>query len=57
LTSQWEGRDVLRRFLRSDEFRALLGTRILLREAPQVSIDEVLRSSHQTGSRFRDPQW
>ena len=57
LTSQWEGRDALRRFLQSDDFRALLGTKILLREGPQVSIDEVLRSSRQNGSRFREPAW
>ena len=57
LTSQWEGREAVRRFLQSDDFRALLGTKILLREAPQVSIDEVLRSSRQNGSRFREPAW
>ena len=52
LIADWGGEEYFDR-----EFRALLGTKILLREGPQVSIDEVLRSSRQNGSRFREPAW
>jgi len=41
--SQWELREKLDAYLRSDKFSALLGTRILLRAPPSVSIDVVSR--------------
>jgi quinol monooxygenase YgiN len=43
LLSKWESPGPLRLFLESNEFRALLGTRILLRDPPRVNVDEVLR--------------
>jgi quinol monooxygenase YgiN len=50
LLSRWEDVTPLRIFLGSNEFRALLGTRILLHNPPRVSVDEVQRrirlSSH-----------
>ncbi len=41
--SQWDARASLRVYLGSNDFRALLGTRILLRDPPRVCIDEVTR--------------
>lgn len=41
--SRWEGRAPLERFLQSNDFRALLGTRILLHDPPHIVIDEVIR--------------
>jgi quinol monooxygenase YgiN len=39
--SQWEFREKLDAYLRSDKFSALMGTRILLSAPPSVSIDAV----------------
>ena len=41
--SRWDDLIPLHRFLGSNEFRALLGTRILLHNPPRVSVDEVQR--------------
>jgi len=43
ILSRWEDGVRLRAFMASNEFRALLGTRILLHDPPRVSVDEVLR--------------
>ena len=44
LVSSWENRKALDTYLRSDKFSALMGTKILLRTAPSVSIDSVMSS-------------
>jgi quinol monooxygenase YgiN len=49
VSSRWDGRTPLRRFLQSNEFRALLGTRILLHDPPHICIDEVVRCTHLPG--------
>ena len=41
--SRWELREKLDAYLRSNNFSALLGTRILLSEPPSVSIDALSR--------------
>jgi quinol monooxygenase YgiN len=57
LLSRWEDATPLRAFLASNEFRALLGTRILLHDPPRVSVDEVLRRI-KLSSRGEPPaQW
>ena len=48
IISEWDSRALLDRYLDSPEFRVLQGTRILLRDGPTLSVDEVL-------SRHRDP--
>ncbi len=40
--SSWENRTTLDAYLRSDKFSALMGTKILLRTPPSVSIDSVV---------------
>ena len=40
--SSWENRTTLDAYLRSDNFSALMGTKILLRTSPSVSIDSVV---------------
>jgi quinol monooxygenase YgiN len=47
--SRWEGRTALQRFLQSNDFRALLGTRILLHDPPHICIDEVIRYTQLPG--------
>lgn len=42
LTAEWDSREYLDRYLSSSEFRVLEGTRILLRDGPAVSVDEVV---------------
>ena len=42
VVSEWDGNLWLDRHLGSPEFKILRGTRILLREAPSLSVDEVL---------------
>ena len=42
--SIWDNRTTLDAYLRSDKFSALMGTKILLRTAPSVSIDSVMSS-------------
>ena len=49
MTSEWNGGAFLERHLASTEFHVLEGTRILLRDGPTLSIDEVL-------SRRRSPK-
>jgi quinol monooxygenase YgiN len=49
LTSEWDGRPFLDRYLASTEFSVLEGTRILLSDGPSLSIDELL-------SRRRSPR-
>ena len=47
--SQWQSADALNVFLQSSDFRALLGTRILLRDHPRIQIDEVARRTRLEG--------
>jgi quinol monooxygenase YgiN len=49
MTSEWDGRTFLERYLASTEFSVLEGTRILLNDGPSLSIDELL-------SRRRSPR-
>jgi quinol monooxygenase YgiN len=49
MTSEWDGRTFLDRYLASKEFSVLEGTRILLTDGPELSIDELL-------SRRRSPR-
>jgi quinol monooxygenase YgiN len=49
MTSEWDGRTFLDRYLSSAEFSILEGTRILLSDGPELSIDELL-------SRRRSPR-
>ena len=44
MVSQWENREKLDAFLRSDKLSALMGTKILLKTLPSVSIDAVVSS-------------
>ena len=44
MVSNWENRKKLDDYLRSDKFSALMGTKILLRTPPSVSIDSVVSS-------------
>jgi quinol monooxygenase YgiN len=55
--SRWDGRTPLRRFLQSNDFRALLGTRILLHVPPHVCIDEVVRCTRLPGRGPTVPGW
>jgi quinol monooxygenase YgiN len=48
ITAEWDSRAMLDRYLDSPEFKVLQGTRILLRDGPTLSVDEVL-------SRHREP--
>jgi quinol monooxygenase YgiN len=49
LVSEWDSRPFLDRYLASDEYRIIEGTRILLRDGPALAVDEVL-------SRLRAPR-
>ena len=49
MTSEWDNCAFLDRYLASTEFQILEGTRILLRDGPSLSVDEVL-------SRRREPR-
>jgi len=42
IISEWDSQAFLDRYLASAEFEILQGTRILLRDGPSLSIDEVL---------------
>lgn len=42
ITSEWDGRLYLERYLASTEFEILEGTRFLLRDGPTLSVDEVV---------------
>jgi quinol monooxygenase YgiN len=42
LMAEWDSREYLDWYLASSEFRVLEGTRILLRDGPSVSVDEVV---------------
>ena len=42
MVSHWENQKDLDAYLRSDKFRALMGTKILLRTPPSVSISSVM---------------
>jgi quinol monooxygenase YgiN len=42
MVSHWENQKELDAYLRSDSFSALMGTKILLRTPPSVSISEVM---------------
>jgi quinol monooxygenase YgiN len=54
LVSEWDSREALDGFLSSREFLILQGMRIVLRDDPQVILDEILlRSRMSLGSRFR----
>jgi quinol monooxygenase YgiN len=57
LVTQWEGPVPLRAFLGSNDFRALLGTRILLHDPPRICVDEVLRRTRLTGRGDTELQW
>ena len=57
LVTQWEGPMPLRVFLGSNDFRALLGTRILLHDPPRICVDEVLRRTRLTGHEEPGLQW
>ena len=47
--SEWDSRQYLDRFLGSDEFQILEGTRFLLRNGPSLSIDEVISRGRVPG--------
>ena len=49
MTSEWDNHLFLDRYLASPEYEILEGTRILLRDGPSLSVDEVL-------SRRRTPR-
>jgi quinol monooxygenase YgiN len=54
LVSEWDSREALDGFLASREFLILQGMRMVLREEPQVILDEILlRSRMPIGSRSR----
>lgn len=42
IASEWDGRAFLDRYLASEDYKILEGTRILLRDGPALSVDEVL---------------
>ena len=42
MTSEWDNRMYLDRYLASPEYQVLEGTRILLRDGPALSVDEVV---------------
>ncbi len=49
MTSEWDNRMYLDRYLASPEYQILEGTRILLRDGPSLTVDEVV-------SRLRTPR-
>ena len=56
LVSEWDSREALEGFLSSREFLILQGMRMVLREEPQVIVDEILLRSRMplgSGSRSR----
>jgi quinol monooxygenase YgiN len=54
LVTEWDSRDALDGFLSSREFLILRGMRMVLREDPQVILDQILvRSRVPIGSRSR----
>jgi quinol monooxygenase YgiN len=54
LVSEWDSREGLDGFLGSREFLILQGMRVVLREEPQVILDEILlRSRISLGARTR----
>jgi quinol monooxygenase YgiN len=54
LVSEWDSREALDGFLSSREFLILQGMRMVLRDDPQVVLDEIhLRSRMSLGSRSR----
>lgn len=54
LVSEWDSREGLDGFLESREFLILQGMRVVLREEPQVILDEILlRSRISLGARTR----
>jgi len=54
LVSEWDSREALDGFLSSREFLILQGMRIVLRDDPQVILDEILlRSRMSLGARSR----
>ena len=57
LLTQWEGLPPLRDFLGSNDFRALLGTRILLHDPPRILVDEVVRRARLSSRSGRMLQW
>jgi quinol monooxygenase YgiN len=42
LVTEWADRDSFHRFLRSDEYRIMLGMRILMEGEPRFTVDEVI---------------
>jgi quinol monooxygenase YgiN len=55
--SRWEGSAPLRQFLESNDFRALLGTRILLHDPPHIWLDEVVRCTRVQGRAPSKVTW
>jgi hypothetical protein len=54
LVSEWDSREALDGFLSSREFLILQGMRLVLRDDPQVILDEILlRSRMSLGARSR----
>jgi len=54
LVSEWDSREALDSFLASREFLILQGMRMVLRDDPQVILDEILlRSRVPLGSKAR----
>jgi len=52
LVSEWDSREALDSFLASREFLILQGMRVVLREEPQIVLDEILiRSRISLGSK------
>jgi quinol monooxygenase YgiN len=43
---EWADRESLDQFLRSTEYRIMLGMRILMEEEPRVSVDQVVTRTH-----------
>jgi quinol monooxygenase YgiN len=46
MMSEWTDRESLDQFLRSTEYRIMLGMRILMDEEPRVSVDQVVTRTH-----------
>jgi len=46
LVIEWADRDGFDRFLRSNEYRIMLGMRILMEDEPRFTVDEVITRAH-----------
>jgi quinol monooxygenase YgiN len=48
IVCEWDGRHTFDRFLRSRELDILQGMRMLLRDDPRVTVDDVVTRAHST---------